>query len=354
MAIDVSPQQRLEAFYEQVKGESLRPLWLNPPNPAEPSGQVQPYLWPWQTVRASMLEACEVMPLGEEGADRRVLTMVNPTMPPHSAGPTRTLTAAVQLVKPGEEAPSHRHTMAALRFIIEGDGGYTVVDGEPLTMSPGDFLLTPSWTWHGHAHEGSANMLWLDVLDVPLVRTLDLGFYEEFAEPKQLQPASKPRDEGAHRYGAGSMLPTWQQAPSVPYSPLFSYPFSASRDALYRLTDLPPSPTEGYALTYVNPFTGGPVMPTIGASMHLLVSGQSTTLSRTTANAIFHVAQGSGHSILNGQRFDWQFGDTFCVPSWCWQEHQAAASGDAILFQASDAPALQALALLREESDAQQ
>jgi len=144
------------------------------------------------------------------------------------------------------------------------------------------------------------------------------------------------------------VLPTWMGTPNVPYSPLFSYKFKDTREALYRLTAYEPSPYEGYALTFTNPFTGGPVMPTIGASMHLLAAGQKTKARRLTTNAIYHVVEGSGSSVLDGQRFEWQRGDTFCVPTWCWQEH-AAGSGDAILFEANDEPVLKSLALLREE-----
>jgi gentisate 1,2-dioxygenase len=161
MAFAAEPNSRLQEFYERVNKDCLRPLWLVQTYDA-PSGRVRPWMWPWHVLRKDMLEACEVMPVGgENGADRRVLTLANPTMEGRP-WPTRTLTAACQLVLPGEEAPSHRHNMAALRFIIEGQGGYTIVDGEPLSMEPGDFILTPSWTWHGHAQEGAGPMLWLD------------------------------------------------------------------------------------------------------------------------------------------------------------------------------------------------
>jgi gentisate 1,2-dioxygenase len=353
MAVAIESSPRLKAFYKNVERQSFHPLWLNTQSTA-PKGEVKPWLWPWSVLRPSMMEACEVMPLGgDEGAERRVLTLSNPTLPRNPA-PTRTLTAACQLVKPGEEAPSHRHTMAALRFIIEGQGGCTIVEGEPVSMEPGDFILTPGWTWHGHAHEGNEYMLWLDVLDVPLVRGMDWGFQEEFSRPRSLQKTDKPRDDSLKRYGTGSLLPTWMGRPDVPYSPLFSYKFKDTREALYRLTEYTPSPYEGYALTFTNPFTGGPVMPTIGAAMHLLTSGQHTKARRATTNSIFHAAEGSGFSILNGQRFEWQHGDTFCVPNWCWQEH-VAGSSDAILFEATDLPVLQALAVYREElSDEQQ
>jgi gentisate 1,2-dioxygenase len=217
-------------------------------------------------------------------------------------------------------------------------------------MEPGDFLLTPAWTWHGHAHEGTEHMLWMDVLDEPLVTTMNWQFQDEYSLPRSLQPPSKPRDDSLRRYGMGTFLPTWVGRPDVPYSPLFSYKWASTRENLYRLTDLEPSPYDGYALRYSNPFTGGPVMPTISAAMHLLTAGQRTQARRTTASAIYRVVQGSGHSVLDGLRFDWQAGDIFSVPTWCWQEHAASAEGDAILFAASDLPVVQSLGLYLEEA----
>src|SRR5207248_1499257 len=143
------------------------------------------WLWRWPNLRACLMQAADVMPVGDGAAERRSLNMQNPSL--HKGrGTTRTLVAAVQMVYPGEVAASHRHTNAALRFIVEGSGAYTVVDGQPVSMEPGDFLITPSWCWHGHTHEGSGPMIWLDVLDAPLISALDWRFYEEWATPNVL------------------------------------------------------------------------------------------------------------------------------------------------------------------------
>jgi gentisate 1,2-dioxygenase len=325
MSYAVESNSRLDAFYERVRKQALCPLWQAQTFDA-PAGKVRPWMWPWESLRENMLEACEVVALGgDAGAERRVLTLANPTQ---AAGPwpTRTLTAACQLVLPGEEAPSHRHTMAALRFIIEGTGAYTIVDGEPLSMEPGDLILTPSWSWHGHVQESMDKMLWLDVLDVPLVRALDSQFYEEYSEPRSLQRPEKSPDESA----------------------LFSYKWRQTRGSLYRLAETEPHPYEGWSLSFKNRLTGGPVVPTINASTQLIKAGRRTKARRTLANYIHHVVEGSGYSVIDGQRFEWKEHDTFCVPTWCWQEH-AAETRDAILFTCSDLPVLQALALYREE-----
>jgi len=348
MAIVKDREATLRSFYDDARSKALEPLWLISAdvNTVEPTREVQPWIWRWRDVRPRMMQAGELMDI--EDADRRVLTMKNPSNV-HGRGTSRTLVSSIQLIYPGEEAPSHRHTMAALRFIIEGEGAKTVVNGEPVTMDPGDFVLTPSWTWHGHLHEGAKPMLCLDVLDVPLVRGLDLGFYEEYSDPPSLQPAERPLDDNLRRFGAGGPLPPRQQEARVPYSPLFSYKWPHARETLSRLAAGGECDRyEGTAVTYTNPLTGGAVMPTINCALHLLRPVQPTKAHRRTSTTIYHVAEGRGTSILDGKRYDWEFGDTFVVPNWCWQEHSAVDS-EAVLFSADDSPILKAIDLLREQ-----
>jgi gentisate 1,2-dioxygenase len=146
------------------------------------------------------------------------------------------------------------------------------------------------------------------------------------------------------------LLPVAARRASAPYSPLFSYKWSQTREALDKLTAVDDTPFDGRALCYTNPRTGGPVMPTIDTSIHLLPAGHRTRAHRHTTNTIYHVARGSGYSIVDGVRFDWRRADTFCVPNWCWHEHAAGPEGDAVLFAASDAPILQALDVYREQA----
>ncbi|HLY66767.1 MAG TPA: cupin domain-containing protein, partial [Chloroflexota bacterium] len=352
MAIVQDRESALQDFYQEVRSKGLEPLWLvaHEANTDGPRLDVKPWIWRWRDIRPRMLQAGELMGVGGEGADRRVLTLKNPTFTRASMGSSRTLVAAVQMVYPGEEAPSHRHSMAALRFIIEGEGAMTVVNGEPISMEPGDFLLTPGWCWHGHIHKGNSGpMLWLDVLDVPFVQSLDLGFYEEFSEPKHLQPAERPVDDNLRRYGGTSLLPDGGPAPAEPYSPLFSYKWQRTRETLSALNEADANPYDGLGVVYANPVTGGPVMPTIGASIHMLRPGQSTKAHRHTSTVIYHVAEGRGYSILEGQHFEWERGDTFAVPNWCWHEH-TATSETAVLFGADDSPMIKSVALYREET----
>jgi gentisate 1,2-dioxygenase len=192
-------------------------------------------------------------------------------------------------------------------------------------------------------------MLWLDVLDVPFVRGLDLGFYEEYSDPPRVQPAERAVDDNLRRFGAGALLPSQVPDTAQRYSPLFSYKWAQARETLARLATDDPDPYDGIPITYTNPFTGGPAMPTINASLHLLRPGQPSRAHRHTSTTIYFVAEGRGSSILQGKRYDWEYGDTFVVPNWCWHEH-TAVGGDAVLFAADDSPMLKAVDLLREQA----
>ncbi len=349
MAVQPELDRKLEDFYAELKRLSIVGHWQREQAVSnEPRADVRPWLWRWQDMRACALAAAEVMPVGDEGAERRALTMQNPTS--KTRGTTRTLVSAIQIVYPGEEALSHRHTNAALRFIIEGEGAYTIVDGQPVSMAPGDFLITPSWSWHGHAHDGSGPMMWLDVLDAPLIAAMDWRFYEEYDSPNRLQPAEGPCDSSLRRFAAGGLVPLAARNSSAPHSPLFRWQRDQTLEALDKLTEDDASPYDGLALAYTDPSTGGPVMPTIDCTIQRLPAGYRTKAHRHTTNTIYHVVQGSGFSVIDGLRFDWQTSDTFCVPNWCWHEHSAAPNEQAVLFAASDAPVLQALHVYREQA----
>jgi gentisate 1,2-dioxygenase len=337
----------LAAFEEAVRGEDLEPGWLQTQslNTTEPVTPIQPYLWSWEMVRARMLQAGELVGLGRQGAERRVLALKNPGARAGLAT-TQTLVAAVQLVHPGELAPAHRHTAAAIRFVIEGHATVTIVDGEPCTMEPGDLILTPNWTWHSHVNEGDGPILWLDALDVPVVMALNQMVYEEY--PTVQQPFLKARDESLQRYG-GALLPTWE-IPTRAWSPLLSYKWEQTEARLRSLAQVGGSPFDGIALTYTNPFTGGPVLPTMGCQVQMLRPGERTRAHRHTSSAVYHVVRGQGATTINGRRFAWQRGDTLALPTWAWHEHEnTSATEEAFLFSVTDQPMLRAIDLYREE-----
>ena len=175
-----SSQEELQDYYAQLQAQHVTPAWIGGGISIEPRSEAVPYLWHWRDLRPQAMRAAELV--GTQQAERRVLRLTNPKL---SGAASNTLVANIQIVMPGEIARAHRHSAAALRLIIEGRGGYTVVNGERVPMYPGDLVLTPNWSWHDHANDTDAPMIWLDGLDTPLVRMLEAGFYEEYHQERQ-------------------------------------------------------------------------------------------------------------------------------------------------------------------------
>src|SRR5262245_60006014 len=254
----VSPEEELQDFYQELKAQHVTPAWISGGVGVELKSKAVPYVWHWCDLRPQAMRAAQLV--GTEQAERRVLRLHNPELEGSSA--SNTLVANIQIVMPGEIARAHRHSPSALRFIIEGSGGYTVVNGDRIPMYPGDLVLTPNWTWHDHANDTDQPMIWLDGLDTPLVRMLEAGFYEEFGEERQ--PVGAGADPSVAKYGAGGLRPAWEAATGARYSPLWHYPLAQARAALERLAaETSGSPFDGVILEYTNPVTGGPAMPTI-------------------------------------------------------------------------------------------
>ena len=198
------------------------------------------------------------------------------------------------MILPGEVAPAHRHTPSALRFIIEGHGAYTAVEGERTIMEPGDFVITPPWTWHDHGNETDQAMVWLDGLDVPMVKMLDASF----AEPSNAdsQTISRPVGDSPARYGANMVPVDWKPEHEIVSGIQLS--LYRSRETLVTLSrNGDPDPYHGYKLRYINPATGGSPMPTIGAFMAAAAGGFITAPYRSTDGTIYSVVEGTGETV---------------------------------------------------------
>ncbi|MES2942655.1 MAG: gentisate 1,2-dioxygenase [Pseudomonadota bacterium] len=341
-----------KAFYSAIAGQSMTPLWevLHALVPQSPSTPCVPAFWKYADVHPFLMQSGQL--ITAEEAVRRVLILENPALRGQSCI-TQSLYAGLQLIMPGEVAPSHRHTQSALRFVLEGQGAYTAVDGERTTMKPGDFIITPSWTWHDHGHYGTvesgAPVVWLDGLDIPMLRFFDAGFAEN-GTAKQ-QAVTKPEGISLDRYGA-NMLPMRYDAPFGKTSPIFSYPYERSRETLHRLehhADI--DEWDGVKLRYVNPATGGSPMPTMATFMQRLPAGFAGKPWRQTDGAVFSVVEGTGSVSIekDGQGQTFQFGprDHFVIPSW--HTAQLHSQAGCVLFSFSDRPVHQALGIHKEE-----
>src|SRR5919198_305935 len=270
-------------LYRRMDKHNTAPLWevLHGLIPDTPVTRCKPYLWKYKEVRPYIMEAGKLITAKE--AIRRVLVLENPGMRGESCI-TQSLYAGLQLILPGEIAPSHRHSQSALRFIVEGAGAYTAVDGERTTMYPGDFIITPSWTFHDHGNPGTEPVIWLDGLDIPIVAFLDAGFAER--HPQEVQPVTRPEGDALARYGE-NLLPL-EHAPASRTTPIFSYPYGRTRAALEQLErNGPLHPCHGVKMQYANPATGGYPMPTLAAFIQLLPPGFHGAPHRSTDGTVF-------------------------------------------------------------------
>lgn len=346
---NVEDTPELLEYYKELEQFEAGALWTvaNKIEPWEPQSQSVPVLWRYEDLREHVLRSVELVT--PEKAGRRVIYLKNPGRQDVSAA-VGWIYAGLQVMHPGEAATAHRHSASAIRFIMEGSGAYTVVDGHKMTLGHNDFVLTPNGTWHEHAvAEDGTPCIWQDGLDIPFVNAMEANFFE--VHPDLSEPVAFPVDDMTKTWGNPGLTPgggKWDKG----YSPMFKYEWEPTYEALTRLAEASDgSPYDGILMEYVNPVTNGPVMQTMGASMQLLRPGERTKAHRHTGSYLYHVAKGSGSSIINGQRFDWSEHDIFCVPSWAWHEHMnGSESEDACLFCLSDLPVMRAMGLYREEA----
>ncbi len=329
-------------FYDRARTQNLAPLWRVlhglvtevPKSPALPAhfvyGEVRPYL----------LEACDL--IGTEEAERRVLVLENPGMPGQSKI-TPSLFCGLQVIRPGEIAPAHKHVASALRFIVEGGGAYSAIAGEKTMMEEGDFVITPSMTWHDHGNESDRMMVWIDGLDMHMVNLFSASFRENY--PGKVHPTLKP--EGATMAEVGmNMVPDGYQHESQT-TPIFNYPYARTREALLGMSRVrDPDACHGYRMNYINPLTGGSAMPTISTAMRLLPKGFMTEPYRTTAGTVFSVVEGHGTMRVGDDVFAYGPKDVVVVPSWFPLVIEADA--DTVFFTYSDQVAQEKLDFYRE------
>jgi gentisate 1,2-dioxygenase len=331
-----------QAFYDQIGKQNLAPLWervsglvTRSPQPA-----ALPVHWKYSAVRAHLLRAGSL--LTAEEAERRVLIFENPGLPGQSRI-TGSLFSGLQLLMPGEKANAHRHTASALRLFLEGSSAFTAVNGERTIMSRGDFVITPGWTWHDHGNDGGDPVIWLDGLDVPIVNLFDTSFAEG-NETSQV-PISRPVNDCEARYG-GALLPDGAAHNSTS-SPLLNYRYARARASLAEMQrNGPIDPCHSVKLRYVNPLTGGSVMPTMSAALQLLAPGFQTAPYRSTDSTVFVVVEGRGRSEVADAAFEWAENDVFVAPSWALQRHRAES--ETVLFSFSDRAAQEKLGIWRE------
>lgn len=309
-------------YYQRLEDLSTLPFWRLP-EMTEPSGPERGHVWSWTDVYPELERSREILDGQAETSQRRALIFRNPGL---AMGATTTIAAAYQMLLPGETAPVHAHSMSALRFGLAGHGAQMIVDGDLVPMEPGDLILTPGWSWHGHVHPGHVHsgsdepVVWLDGLDVPFVASLRANFFRD--GPPAGDPVSR-------------------------HSPVRRYPWQEAYPALQRL--MARAPRSFASLEYRHPVTGGPALATLGCLLEGVAAGAATSPARETASSVMVAVQGAGTLACGGQAFDLRRGDVAAVPAWTWHQLSAGRE-DLIVFRVTDRPIHDAFGLYRVQT----
>jgi gentisate 1,2-dioxygenase len=332
----------LAEFSARISPLQLSPLWERKAR-LVPGSDCVPAVWRYADLRPLLAEAAEL--ITKKQAERRVLVLENPSLRGTSFV-TNALYAGLQIIQPGEVAPSHRHTPAALRFVVEGVGAYTAVSGERIAMRPGDFVVTPPWAWHDHGNEGDGPVVWMDGLDTPFAQLFGAHFRENW--PAESHPVTDAPGTNAGRFGANMQPLALQATGDGPPPQLLIYPYERSRAALHALARHDAAhPAHGHKLRYTNPATGGHPFRTMSAFMQLLPAGFRGDAWRATDGTVFNVAEGGCRVELGGKVHALQAHDVFVVPPW--EPYRLETDADCFVFSFSDRAAQEALGYFREQ-----
>jgi gentisate 1,2-dioxygenase len=335
----------LEALYSCFESELVVPLWteIGDLMPAHPRSPAMPHLWKWSNQLPMAAQAGRLVPVGR-GGERRAIALANPGLGGRPFA-TPTLWAAIQYLNPGENAPVHRHTQHAFRFVVEGEGVWTVVNGDPVSMRRGDFLPQAGWNWHGHHNLSHSAMAWIDGLDIPFQYYTDSTFFE--FGPNEVEPREAPERSRSERlWGNPALRPLTQVEPSQA-TPLLAYRWEYTDRALTEQLALekenyPATIEPGHAaVRYVNPTTGGDVMPTLRAEFHRLAPETGTARRQEIGSSVYQVFNGSGRVSVGDSSWNVERGDLFVVPSW--QPLTLETEGGLDLFRFGDAPIFEKL-----------
>jgi gentisate 1,2-dioxygenase len=348
--MSASLDTELDNLYADFAAANMMPLWTQRDDlmTETPQPKAVAAIWHWSTLYPLAQRAGELVPVGR-GGERRAIALANPGL---SGEPyaTPTLWAAIQYLGPGEFAPSHRHSQTAFRFIIDGDGVWTNVEGDAVAMRRGDLLLTPSWHFHEHHNTTDQPMAWVDGLDIPLVSQLDAGFFEY--GPDELSTRATPfRSRGERLWAYPGLRPV--NAGDHPSSPLMAYRWQHTDRALRAQLDLEAegnsnSVEPGHApVRFTNPTTGKDALRTIRTEMHRYTAGTATTPTRVVGSAVWQIFNGNGVVEIGTQRFEVRRNDLIAIPSWAPVTVHAASELD--VFRFSDDPVYEAFGLDRTE-----
>jgi gentisate 1,2-dioxygenase len=354
----------LEELYRGFEKELLVPLWteIGDLMPLHPTTRASAHLWRWSNLVDLADRAGHLVPVGR-GGERRAIALANPSLGGRPYA-TPTLWAAIQYLMPGEDAPEHRHTQNAFRFVVEGEGVWTVVERDPVPMRRGDFLPQAGMNWHAHHNAASTPMAWIDGLDIPFQYDVESQFFDFGRDTISDEERTTPdRSRSERLWGHPGLAPV-SQLGSQPGTPLLAYRWEHTDRAL---DDQLALEREGHAGTvepghalvrFTNPTNGADVLPTMRTQFHRVVRGAQTAPRRETGSSVYQVFDGSGTVTVGDTTWTVTRGDLFVVPSWQPVSFVSEAgstdsdSGALDLFQFGDAPVFEKLNLYRSQEDA--
>jgi gentisate 1,2-dioxygenase len=338
----------LGRLYADFASCGLMPLWTQRGDlmPSQPMPSAVPHVWRWAEVLPLAERAGELVAVGR-GGERRAIAYANPGIPGHPYA-TPTLWAAVQYLGPKEVAPAHRHAQSAFRFVLHGEGVWTVVDGDAVAMRRGDLLLTAGWRWHEHHNTADAPMTWLDGLDIPLVSALDAGFFE-FGSDSLTDTSTPHVSKNERLWGHAGLRPVGAAVGRT--SPLMAYRWEHTDSALAAQLELDAGVSPGHAaVRFTHPGSGADALVTLRMEMHRLAAGTSSEVRQVVGSSVWQVFDGAGSFELDGRTIPVVAGDVIAVPSWCpFRITASSSSVDAFVF--SDAPVYEALGLADPEGN---
>lgn len=346
----VKSSEELEIYYKELQDMDTGALWTvaNDIEPWEPHTISAPMFWSYEKLRPFVLEAARLVTPGEAG--RRVVYLQNKNRIKEKAA-VGLLYAGIQITQPGEFTPAHRHAASALRFIMEGAKGYTIVDGNKIELGVRDFVITPNSAWHEHGVEKDGQTcIWLDGLDIPMINAFEANDYAVLEEEAGGQDLVVAENYSPMSYSGAGVIPIdreWDK----PYSPLFKYSWENTQKALQNLAQVSEGTAyDAYIMRYANPLTGGHPMLTMGATMQMLKPGQKTKAHKHTGSFVFQVAQGQGYVIIDGIKYEFKEKDTFCIPSWLYHEFANTSETEELyLFSFNDLPTVEKLGFYQEK-----
>jgi gentisate 1,2-dioxygenase len=352
---DIESQR--QDIYAAVNKLNAYAFWLiqGDMEPAEPRVREKPHVWHYKDFEPLILKAAPIVP--HELAERRAFILHNPGYDMSRPYTTNTQYIAYSFYLPGEVFEAHIHSPAASRVLLKSDGkGYTTVEGEKCYLDRGDLVITPSGTWHDHGNEGKVPMVWVDMLDIPVPALFNAGKfgwdYKENGVSVNRQSPTRSHLYSKRHYGFGGVRPRFAQTEigNRTSSPQLHWKYTDVRAALNAVRDEPGDPYDGIIVDYVDVMTGGPIQKTQNFSMQLLRPGEHTLSHRHTNSTVYVCLEGSGYTIINGEKYSWEEDDVFCIPSMHWHEHvNPSKTSDVVLYSVTDSPAMEKLGLCWEE-----